>query len=358
MADNSGAGQAGRGAQALAGPKPLSCISCRQRKVKCNKTNPCLHCQKSGIDCVFPNRVPRGRKEGSGTRNAELLRRISRLESLVYRMDDGNGTIEDREETARPTEPMMSDSAAIPSKADASVIGTEGDRLDDRYARFIKQQERGTRYLSKDFWTSLSGEVDGLRQLLEHPEDDEEDHEGSTPNSTETKDSPLTFIFHNPGADVDLAMSHPSALHHSILFQIYFANVDPVFKVVHKPTSDKFSSKAAELLDPSSRRFKFGSLEAVAFAMYFAAVTSLSPEDCMRHFGEQRDVLVTRYRRSTERALAMADCLSSMELVTLQAFAIYTVSNLRGIVPSCRYFSDCICPHEAIVQLPSRRTYL
>src|ERR1700730_15697887 len=84
--------------EASSGPKPLSCVTCRQRKVKCNKVSPCSLCQKAGVQCVFPNRgrVPRAKQAGSKTRDIELLRRISRLESLVSKIDkiDAEGLTE------------------------------------------------------------------------------------------------------------------------------------------------------------------------------------------------------------------------------------------------------------------------
>lgn len=64
------------------------------------------------------------------------------------------------------------------------------------------------------------------------------------------------------------------------------------------------------------------------FTMYFMATTSLSEEQCLQMFGQQRDKLLAQFKYGTEAALANADFLSSLELVTLQAFAIYLVSNI------------------------------
>ena len=70
--------------------KPLSCTHCRQRKIKCDKSNPCSGCKRSGSDCVSPKRmrVPRGRQgvRNSKSRDDELLRRIGKLEALVGKM--------------------------------------------------------------------------------------------------------------------------------------------------------------------------------------------------------------------------------------------------------------------------------
>ena len=66
-------------------------------------------------------------------------------------------------------------------------------------------------------------------------------------------------------------------------------------------------------------------MQALMFAMYFAAITSLAPDECMIQFGENKEDLLKRYRFGTEQALVQAELLNSMEMVTLQALVIYLV---------------------------------
>lgn len=172
-----------------------------------------------------------------------------------------------------------------------------------------------------------------MRQLIEADESDEEELYSASPTSVRTSaqsaQSAQTtphFVFSDHG-QLDPAEpyypSQPSQEHQSILFQTYFDNVHPVCHLLHKPLA---IPRAEELLDPASGRFKFPSIEASTFAMYYAAVTSLSSENCLAYFQEGRDVLLARYKRGTEVALTQADFLNSMEIVTLQAFVLYIVS--------------------------------
>ena len=317
--------QATQGNQAASGSKTLSCTSCRQRKVKCNKSYPCNHCQTFGIPCVSYSRrvrAPRSKVSGQAARDAELLRRIRRLENLV----SGAGGVQ-----AEAPSPSVSNATTgrtpfiFNDAFDESA--KPGARLDDQYASFIKQQGSGTRHLSGDFWKSLGYEFNDLRQLIERPvENDEDDFDDLTSNSPETKHSSPNFILSDWDSLVDSEPPYPSDCHRSVLFHVYFANVDPLCRVLHRPTATAYLSGSAELLNHSTRRFKFTSLEAITFAMYLAAVTSMSSQDCMTHFSEEKDVLLTRYKRSTETALAQADFLNSMEIITLQAFTLYIVS--------------------------------
>ena len=208
---------------------------------------------------------------------------------------------------------------------DVANVDVPSSRLNEKYAAFIKLQETGSPYLSGEFWANLCGEVDGLRHLLEHsPEEDDLDDSAS--NSTDAKLSPPHFIFNEPGISFELEPPYPSDAHRAILFQFYFANVDPICKILHKPTSISHLVGAKDLIDESTGRFKFKSIEAITFAIYFAAVTTMSPEECLNYFSEERDVLVMRYKRSTETALTQADFMNSMEIVTLQALTLYIVT--------------------------------
>jgi len=318
-------------------PKLLSCVTCRQRKVKCDKASPCNHCTKVGIQCVFPNRVrvPRAKQAASKTRDVELLRRISRLESLVSKIDAADAMKDARGED----DPMIGRTTdtktltSIPDDVDNG--GARSSRLHEKYTAFVKLQESGTPYLSSEFWTSLCNEVDGLRHLLENSSDDEDELNDSTSNSTEAKHSSPHFIFNESGSPFELEPSYPSDAHRAILFQFYFANVDPVCKILHKPTLISHLVGAKDLIDMSTGRFKFRSIEAITFAIYFAAVTTMSREECLNYFSEEKGGLVTRYKRSTEVALTRADFMNSMEVVTLQALTLYMVAiSLPRLLPN------------------------
>ena len=51
----------------------LSCELCRERKVKCDKLEPCTTCVLSGVDClpIYRQRLPRGRHSQHKTANVE-----------------------------------------------------------------------------------------------------------------------------------------------------------------------------------------------------------------------------------------------------------------------------------------------
>jgi hypothetical protein len=73
---------------------PRSCVTCRKRKVRCDKHMPCSNCRRAQISCVFPapGRAPRrprqkeaisGSKQPSSEREVELMKRLRKLEGIV-----------------------------------------------------------------------------------------------------------------------------------------------------------------------------------------------------------------------------------------------------------------------------------
>lgn len=83
----------------------LSCQLCRDRKVKCDKLDPCSNCASAGVICVPIHRLrlPRGRhapragKASGPSGNSEsrhaidddLKSRVGRLEVLVEKLSSG-----------------------------------------------------------------------------------------------------------------------------------------------------------------------------------------------------------------------------------------------------------------------------
>ena len=76
-----------------AGPDPVSCRSCRSKKLKCNRVQPCSNCVARGITCNFLV-PPQDQSITTSTvqSNAELLARIERLESIVIKQTDSTET--------------------------------------------------------------------------------------------------------------------------------------------------------------------------------------------------------------------------------------------------------------------------
>ncbi|KUI57087.1 hypothetical protein VP1G_04455 [Cytospora mali] len=320
----------------------LSCINCRQRKVRCSKTYPCPHCVKGGLECIFPSRkkdrVPRRNK------NHELLNRLAKLEAIVGQV--GPNSSRSGVDAAAPSPPSGSVSASTAEAIDSIVVHPTITPAQQAFeselrnpqkrcptAQPVSKDDPAAKYVSGEFWANLSSEVEGIKAALEQPSDSEEDgdgvHDETSPESMSQgyQSSPSYYVtspavFGNAqAAGAGEGMLHPTPEKMRRLCETYFRNVDPLIKILHRPTIEEtFNGFIASPVDnPLSR-----TVEALFFAMYFAAVTSLQPDTCKALLGEDRGLLVVQYRQAVEYALARADYLNSTSLETLQAFTLYS----------------------------------
>ena len=72
------------------GLKLWSCVSCRWRKVRCDRSHPCAPCTRNKTECVFPvsGRIPRHGRDANysnppAQKQAELVGRLRRLGAMV-----------------------------------------------------------------------------------------------------------------------------------------------------------------------------------------------------------------------------------------------------------------------------------
>lgn len=143
------------------GLNPRSCITCRRRKVKCDKNSSgCANCRRAKIECIFPGpgRAPRkSRKPPDG----ELMERLRRLEGVVQSL---NAQVEEHEAEAAERDRNRAgsgDESQCPFEKQESasvVVDNSVEGLETRFGRLVVDQGR-SRYINNSFWASLNNEV-------------------------------------------------------------------------------------------------------------------------------------------------------------------------------------------------------
>ncbi|KAK4504211.1 hypothetical protein PRZ48_005127 [Zasmidium cellare] len=330
---------------------PRSCVTCRKRKVKCDKLHPCSNCNRAHIECVFPapGRAPRkSRKVVGDGRDKELLERLRRLEGVVKGMGvevpgkENDAHEDDSEQRRRSTsggEPVngQSNTNGVNGTSEASknadqehqrktrwVEAHTNGRFENKFGRLVVNEGR-SRYINNSFWANLSNEVEDLKGIL-NQSSDEEDNTGSSPSSqNQVPSNHHGFVFGFSSQNVDLLNLHPLPGQISEYWNIYKDRVDPLCKVLHVPTLEPTVLSAASHLSNLSRGF-----ECLLFTIYYGTVTSLTPHDCLLKLGEEKPILLTRYRFAVEQALARANFLTTEEIVVLQSFVIFLICLRRN----------------------------
>lgn len=108
----------------------LACVSCQQRKIKCDRHFPCAHCLRSGISCVPASLVPRQRRRRFPER--DLLQRLRHYEDLLRQ---NNVDFQPLHPTSSAGATAMSaeqpSPAAVTAAADTNKQGTGASQILD-----------------------------------------------------------------------------------------------------------------------------------------------------------------------------------------------------------------------------------
>ncbi|KAJ3529566.1 hypothetical protein NM208_g9696 [Fusarium decemcellulare] len=186
------------------------------------------------------------------------------------------------------------------------------------------------RYVASGFWSRISDELDELkmdtRELAGHGDDEsseDEDFPASTPSTHELDRAPSerhAFMFrHNlTSSTPDMRHLRPLPSQIPFLLDTFSENVNFIVHVVHMPSIRDMVRKARGApasLAPAD--------EALMFAIYYAAVTSMEDDDVVTNFGSTKAELNLKFRRGLEQALAMADFLSDPNMTLVQALLIF-----------------------------------
>jgi hypothetical protein len=172
---------------------PRSCVTCRRRKVRCDKQMPCSNCRRGRIPCVFPapGRAPRRPKDpnqppkNTSQREVELVKRLRKLEGIVEELSEqveveaGGGFDSPGHESAaaglsgsgrssisglqRQPSGNLESASSIKPGADGAIDGPDGPKRGNfhrKFGRLILSDPKPTaKYVSNGFWSKLNDEV-------------------------------------------------------------------------------------------------------------------------------------------------------------------------------------------------------
>ncbi|CAG7933956.1 unnamed protein product [Penicillium olsonii] len=286
-----------------------SCHKCNQRKTRCSKTLPCTSCVKLGVECIFPppGRAPRRKKRAL---KVELVSRVKYLEHRLHDLGE-----ESKPQTHQSKHELHDGSHTEDISPVSDTASHLGSRKDDGAAsgadgplgQLVNGGE-GRQYVEHEALVGFQNEM-ASSSSRESPTKGPMQSQG--PNSS-------AYMFGFRALAESLHSLHPPPLTSHFFWEIYERNVAPLISILHKPTIHRLVRKAAtnaEFLDSSD--------EALVFAVYFAAVASMKPEDCLQKCKTDHETLIQHYRFATEQALARANFLKTRSLTVLQALVLF-----------------------------------
>ena len=276
---------------------PYTCLTCARRKIKCDKLSPkCSSCRKGKLECAYQAPQPRRRKRKP---SGDLHEKLAEYEQIL------------RSNNLMPSEEEPSRTEQTP-RENNSLFWLEHETA--RLGRLVIDDEGKSRYVDGNFWRSIGDE--DIPNLDDEREDDELVLETNGVLSLD----PLTAAL--MGSTLDLLEYHPSYQDAQILWRAHTENVEPICKILHIPSTTKMLQTISAQPALASK-----TEECLLFAIYHFAVFSMDEEECVRHFGEVRNILLQRYQFAAKQALVNANFLSSTELAVLQAFILFLIPN-------------------------------
>ncbi|GLA55670.1 hypothetical protein AnigIFM63604_002612 [Aspergillus niger] len=300
-----------------------TCSSCRQRKVKCDRQRPCINCSRSGVECIYPPGRGRAPKRPRNAVNAQLSHRLTRLESIIrsfeYHQNQGSSTHPPAAPVALSSRAgsRASETSRIQSVPRTSNSDSENS-IEQHLGRLLIDDTRSY-YVSNVLWANLGDEIAELRDLLHEPlvEEDSAFLEEPVPERPLPTGSNAAILGFRALAH-SLLFYHPPLTESVTLFGVFQENVSPMVRIFHMPTLARNYWDAVASLESLDK-----DTEALLFAIYYSAVISMEPEQCLRTIGVSKAHASETYLFAAEQALARADLLNTQSVTLLQAAVLF-----------------------------------
>ncbi|KAI6763924.1 hypothetical protein HG530_007713 [Fusarium avenaceum] len=292
-----------------------SCAVCHRRKVRCNKTLPCSHCIRSGFECTYPPTGPIVRRAKKTTIN-DVASRISHMEKTIEAFKASQVAASQPSESVSSLTPTNTSIATPPTTFNGGELRESVPRSNaterNRDEGLLLNKGRFSHYVNEVLLSRVIQQEDDVRTALATPRD-EPPREANSPaspfNPMGLLSAKLSFA--------SLSSFHPPrkiAIH---LWKVFVDVVDPCTKVTHIPTSETIVYTVAS--DPSKATAENLGL---CFAIFYASITALTPEEVFGVTGEDKKEVLHRYRVCLEQSLTHADFLDNPTLTLVQALAI------------------------------------
>lgn len=250
-----------------------ACLRCRSRRVKCDKIlSGCANCAAHAAQCVYSARRPR---------------KPHRLQQHC--------TVTHRALLPNATHDQLSSGTSATSTGATTTTLSEGNPLETSYSGAESDDE----------------DHDALpRELRDDAVPNARDHITSSSALLSTANDGCDLLNYLPSVEVM-----------QVLWGYYCRHVDVMVKVLYKPSVEAIVTRASKEQDSIDATNELPLL----FAIWLAAVTSMSDEECRQLHRADKKALIRKYRYALEQSLLQTGWMSSQSILVLQSLALYLV---------------------------------
>ncbi|KAH6880631.1 hypothetical protein B0T10DRAFT_495055 [Thelonectria olida] len=207
----------------------LSCASCRQRKLKCDRNEPCGNCVARKVDCQYANR-----QDGH-----HLNARLRRLEQLIGTLTAERGTRQDMPIAQDAHLRLNEAHGTIGEPSTPNHVGRDvaacTEEASSMPGRMMGNDNQIT-YVSAVHWAAIHNEVTKVREYLEQENASEEDQIAEQ----NPRKSPMLLGRPSKITSVkDVLSDIPPKSVSDRLVSRYFTSNEPSIILLHGPTFQK-----------------------------------------------------------------------------------------------------------------------
>ncbi|KAL3460140.1 hypothetical protein BJX64DRAFT_193279 [Aspergillus heterothallicus] len=316
----------------------LSCMSCKDRKLKCNRLVPCSNCASHGVACVpvYRRRLPRGRYAQSTRRNpspSECDKQTQQswrtsLKTVGVGLDETDLRLESYLRAVGEIPTPSGEDGQPQTPSEVSVSQNSGAHSPNYHLSCpTSVPAEGTLQGAESHSPGYFGQVSMNKKSLTPLFGMEMEPNRANIRNQKFAELALTGAYAGRGSALDLLGSH-----HRIgwfaqgkmpvpeLCQVYLQNVHPIIKILHRPTLSGWMLRGERYLAyPDDHP----SLKALSLAVCYAATISMSDDQCQAVFHTSKVNSVSACQTACETAISNSDLLTSRDIITLQAFVLY-----------------------------------
>ncbi|KAL8871042.1 MAG: hypothetical protein Q9174_003045 [Haloplaca sp. 1 TL-2023] len=300
----------------------FACVRCAERKVKCDRQDPCHSCIKHNAQCIF--RAPKPSRRRKVVKDALLDERLKRYEAVLVEkgIDPGQVTSdlpspsalalchsETKEDFGRIKLPDTGQEPTwqLPTLA-STTLGSQFTAFEPK----LHEGQKGRSFVDNSLWSRVAEEIDS-------GEEDGEEDSSADMSDANTPGDGFGYVLGLKSSTSVATHPPPEAIRQ--LWQAFVENIDPLIKIVHVPSLHVAIEKATADIKRIPKGF-----EAFMFALYSMAILSLQDSECTAILGHVKSVMLPHYILATKAALSRADFMSTTSVVVLQALHLHMLS--------------------------------
>ncbi|KAL5612883.1 hypothetical protein BROUX41_004039 [Berkeleyomyces rouxiae] len=311
-------------ATATKAPRILACVLCQHRKIKCDRNMPCSNCIKANAACTPSTPAPARKRRRP---NQDLQERLARCEELLKSYYATGASVSSMSTASSTPADSTTDTELAPYPPTSTSFTQTGR---------VVMEDGTTRFTDNALWSKFYDELTAMRQIINTQDNGGED---ISIGSESTSPDELTDLMMTDYSNMSLRDVQPEPVQMFRLWQVFLDRVNPLIKIVHVPTIQRYIVDAAGYSSTSLP----ANYQPLIFSIFNMAVYSLTDMECRQMLGVTRDEALKKYTHGVRTALSNVNFMQTYDIPILQGLYLYSISLSGKVDPHSHWIFGGLC---------------